>query len=253
MAIIGLPFATKKMVIEKMLEFARELYRNSSSEPNFKPFHIDYRRFCNGVGVAELSMLRFRMCGWMDVYSNQKVQDQRHIIVAKQLDEKLELGIKLDVGKTTGKGLKVGEVGEWVDSITYESEPSQRGGLWLTHFLVLSVTKRKNHLNTCSRSTKSCVKRSMDDNSVEYLDQRNKIVFKQGKVDAEEIFHMAQLKTLLNVRTQHKDQEIGSCPLTSHFLIGQEGMPQAKETGVTMKEEDKAVSYAGMKGLVFQQ
>jgi len=46
--------------------------------------------------------LGFRMCGWMDVYSNQKVQDQRHIIVAKQLDEKLELGIKLDVGKTTG-------------------------------------------------------------------------------------------------------------------------------------------------------
>jgi len=30
-------------------------------------------------------------------------------------------------------------------------------------------------------------------------------------------------------------------------------MPQAKETGVTMKEEDKAVSNAGMKGLVFQQ
>jgi len=43
------------------------------------------------------------------------------------------------------------------------------------------------------------------------------IVFKQSKVDAEEIFHMAQLKTWLNVRTQHKDQEIGSCPLTLIF------------------------------------
>jgi len=78
----------------------------------------------------------------------------------------------------------------------------------------------------------------MDDNSVEYLDQRNKIVFKQGKVDAEEIFHMAQLKTLLNVRTQHKDQEIGSCPLTSHICI--------KSCSLTSKSERKGKKQQGV-------